>query len=141
MPRIPSSSNTISAISTRRPSEPPTLSHSKSSSFATPLPSRSSSGQFSNTPSRASPAMSRLGSASPAQVNSLGRTTQVAGSGSSTVAREGSPVPRRNSLGDLKIPSRISRAQDGLKKDLTRVKEFASHVERKPVSFNLLWII
>ncbi len=37
--------------------------------------------------------------------------------------------PRRNSLGDLKIPARISRAQDGLKKDLNRVREFAAHVE------------
>jgi hypothetical protein len=47
-------------------------------------------------------------------------------------AKEGSsPVPRRNSLGDLKIPSRISKAQDGLKRDLGRVKEFAGHVERE----------
>ena len=41
-----------------------------------------------------------------------------------------SSVLRRNSLGDLKIPSRISRAQDGLKRDLGRVREFAAHVER-----------
>lgn len=40
-------------------------------------------------------------------------------------------VPRRNSLGDLKIPARISQAQVGLKRDLTLVRDFASSVERE----------
>ena len=40
-------------------------------------------------------------------------------------------VPRRNSLGDLKIPARISQAQVGLRRDLGMVREFAVGVGRK----------
>jgi len=40
-------------------------------------------------------------------------------------------VPRRNSLGDLKIPTRISRAQVGLKRDLGMVWEFVAEVKGK----------
>ncbi|KAF7292110.1 hypothetical protein MIND_01237700 [Mycena indigotica] len=36
---------------------------------------------------------------------------------------------RRNSLGDLKIPARISQAQQGLRRDLGMVREFARSVE------------
>ncbi|CAL1703024.1 unnamed protein product [Somion occarium] len=39
-------------------------------------------------------------------------------------------VPRRNSLGDLKIPARISQAQVGLRRDLGMVREFATSVEQ-----------
>jgi hypothetical protein len=42
----------------------------------------------------------------------------------------GGGLPRRNSLGDLKIPARISQAQVGLRRDLGMVREFASSVER-----------
>ncbi|KAH7320517.1 hypothetical protein B0J17DRAFT_583063 [Rhizoctonia solani] len=38
---------------------------------------------------------------------------------------------RRNSLSDLKIPARISRAQSGLKSNLGMVREFASCIERE----------
>ncbi|TFK22484.1 hypothetical protein FA15DRAFT_622396 [Coprinopsis marcescibilis] len=38
-------------------------------------------------------------------------------------------VFRRNSLGDLKIPARISQAQSSLRRDLGMVREFAGHVE------------
>ena len=41
----------------------------------------------------------------------------------------GGGLPRRNSLGDLKIPARISQAQVGLRGDLGLVREFASSVE------------
>ncbi|EFI26550.1 hypothetical protein CC1G_15763 [Coprinopsis cinerea okayama7 len=41
----------------------------------------------------------------------------------------GAAVPRRNSLGDLKIPARISQAQSSLRRDLGMVREFAGHVE------------
>ena len=34
-------------------------------------------------------------------------------------------LPRQNSLGDLKIPARISQAQVGLRRDLGMVREFA----------------
>ncbi|TFK61550.1 hypothetical protein BDN72DRAFT_438768 [Pluteus cervinus] len=39
-------------------------------------------------------------------------------------------MPRRNSLGDLKIPARISQAQVGLRRDLGMVREFAANVEQ-----------
>lgn len=67
------------------------------------------------------------------QSASLGRataagssSTQDGGSGPNGVAH-----PRRNSLGDLKIPTRISQAQVGLRRDLDMVREFASNVERQ----------
>jgi hypothetical protein len=58
------------------------------------------------------------------QIASLGRSTSP--TTTATVA-----VPRRNSLGDLKIPSRISQAQVGLRRDLGMVREFAANVERE----------
>lgn len=73
------------------------------------------------SPTRAKP------SSSPQQSASLGRATQL--------PKEHEPnstlfVPRRNSLGDLKIPARISQAQVGLRRDLGLVREFATSVER-----------
>ncbi|OJA11883.1 hypothetical protein AZE42_10379, partial [Rhizopogon vesiculosus] len=65
------------------------------------------------------------GKASSPQSASLGRTTQVSIPPSSSAA-----VPRRNSLGDLKIPARISQAQIGLKRDLGMVREFATSVDK-----------
>ncbi|KIN99197.1 hypothetical protein M404DRAFT_155639 [Pisolithus tinctorius Marx 270] len=58
---------------------------------------------------------------SPPQSASLGRTSQAPTPNVS--------VPRRNSLGDLKIPARISQAQIGLKRDLGMVREFAASVD------------
>jgi serine/arginine repetitive matrix protein 2 len=61
---------------------------------------------------------------------------------SGVVASQSAPatnVLRRNSLGDLKIPTRISQAQISLRRDLGLVREFATHVERK--SCYLLQII
>jgi hypothetical protein len=56
---------------------------------------------------------------------------QTASLGRSTHAMAASAiVPRRNSLGDLKIPARISQAQVGLRRDLVMVREFAANVER-----------
>ena len=67
---------------------------------------------------------------------SLGRSTAVnvsdEGTGMSLASGSGSGgLPRRNSLGDLKIPARISQAQVGLRRDLGMVREFASSVERE----------
>lgn len=62
---------------------------------------------------------------SPQQSASLGRATQAPNPTPSN-----SSVPRRNSLGDLKIPARISQAQIGLKRDLGMVREFAASVDR-----------
>lgn len=58
------------------------------------------------------------------QAASLGRATQPPPVGMATGI-----VPRRNSLGDLKIPVRISQAQVGLKRDLGMVREFVAEVE------------
>lgn len=58
------------------------------------------------------------------QVASLGRATQPP-----PISLPMGIVPRRNSLGDLKIPARISQAQVGLKRDLGMVREFAAEVE------------
>ncbi|KAI6011829.1 hypothetical protein EDC04DRAFT_758818 [Pisolithus marmoratus] len=70
------------------------------------------------TTSRSSP----KAPSSPPQSASLGRTTQA--------PTPNPPVPRRNSLGDLKIPARISQAQFGLKRDLGMVREFAASVDK-----------
>jgi len=43
---------------------------------------------------------------------------------------ENESVPRRNSLGDLKIPARISEAQVALRWDLGMVREFTMNNER-----------
>ncbi|EJC99412.1 uncharacterized protein FOMMEDRAFT_142737 [Fomitiporia mediterranea MF3/22] len=109
----------LSSAPARRSGDLPALTHSKSSSFAT----SSSSGQ--NAPT------SRLSSTS--QIASLGRASPLPigpGTSPNGSANGSSNALRRNSLGDLKIPSRISRAQDGLKRDLGRVREFAGRVEQ-----------
>ncbi|KAF8837657.1 hypothetical protein BDN67DRAFT_983084 [Paxillus ammoniavirescens] len=59
------------------------------------------------------------------QSASLGRTTQAPNPPASNAS-----VLRRNSLGDLKIPARISQAQIGLKRDLGMVREFATSVDK-----------
>jgi hypothetical protein len=82
------------------------------------------------SPSKLSPGKSPLQSQ---QSVSLGRSTTVAGGDEATglsLASGGGGLPRRNSLGDLKIPARISQAQVGLWRDLGMVREFASNVER-----------
>ncbi|KAI0047085.1 hypothetical protein FA95DRAFT_1559429 [Auriscalpium vulgare] len=77
------------------------------------------------TPSTTTPRSSPKKSPGSPQSASLGRSTHPPPPALSSVA-----VPRRNSLGDLKIPARISQAQVGLKRDLTMVREFASGVEK-----------
>lgn len=67
------------------------------------------------------------------QAASLGRATQPPLTNVATGI-----VPRRNSLGDLKIPARISQAQVGLKRDLGMVREFAAEVESQ---FTLSFLI
>ena len=60
------------------------------------------------------------------QAASLGRATQPPKDKEADV-----PVIRRSSLGDLKIPARISQAQVGLRRDLGMVRDFATSVERE----------
>ncbi|EPQ52952.1 hypothetical protein GLOTRDRAFT_139933 [Gloeophyllum trabeum ATCC 11539] len=66
------------------------------------------------------------------QSASLGRTAQppMVASSSPGSANSGTIVPRRNSLGDLKIPARISQAQVGLRRDLELVRDFAASVDK-----------
>ncbi|KAJ8083987.1 hypothetical protein PM082_002754 [Marasmius tenuissimus] len=95
----------------------------------------------SNAPSTSSPSLvlSNKPPASP-QAASLGRSTVAPAIVGSAILRD-SNVPRRNSLGDLKIPARISQAQVGLRRDLGMVREFASNVEQLKelqVSYNSL---
>ena len=88
------------------------------------------------SPSKLSPGKSPSQSQ---QSVSLGRSTFAGGgdetTGLSLASGSGSGgvggLPRRNSLGDLKIPARISQAQVGLRRDLGMVREFASSVERE----------
>jgi hypothetical protein len=66
-------------------------------------------------------------SSSPQQSTSLGRTAHPPkDTGDADI------VLRRNSLGDLKIPARISQAQIGLRKNLGMVRDFAASVDREP---------
>ncbi|KAF9029104.1 hypothetical protein BDZ89DRAFT_1065627 [Hymenopellis radicata] len=71
------------------------------------------------------------GSTSPTRKTSAIHTSTTASLGRTTTATisNSSAVPRRNSLGDLKIPARISQAQVGLRRDLTLVREFAKSVD------------
>ncbi|KAF8627957.1 hypothetical protein AX15_004168 [Amanita polypyramis BW_CC] len=80
------------------------------------------------SPKRTPPAKSPTRGQTSPQSASLGRSTY------SPTRNNESPdekaAPRRNSLGDLKIPARISQAQVGLRRDLGMVREFAHNVEQ-----------
>lgn len=102
----------------------PALSSSRS---ATPLASRPS-GEMEIPSPLPSPTRVKLASAAPGQAASLGRATHPP---KELESPGGSAVLRRNSLGDLKIPARISQAQVGLRRDLGMVREFAASIERE----------
>ncbi|KLO15378.1 hypothetical protein SCHPADRAFT_264249 [Schizopora paradoxa] len=118
-------------------SSAPALVHSRSSNFITTISSNSVSGGPPSPTRKGKSAIMPIKTlnGSP-QAASLGRASQImtpskaAASGLGSAAMNMNAAMRRNSLGDLKIPSRISRAQDGLKRDLTRVREFAAHIEQ-----------
>lgn len=78
----------------------------------------------SSSSSSGSHAAKKTGGLASSTTASLGRNTI-------TAVKDSSPVPRRNSLGDLKIPARISQAQVGLRRDLGMVREFAKSVDGK----------
>jgi len=87
------------------------------------------------SPARKSPSPTKI-PASP-QSASLGRSTAAPGvsgggiGGGNGIGAGSTAMLRRNSLGDLKIPARITQAQVGLKRDLGMVREFAANVECK----------
>ncbi|KAH9927892.1 hypothetical protein B0H21DRAFT_894832 [Amylocystis lapponica] len=131
--RLPAGAPVLASIGSQlrpHPSLEPSRSHPTLSSRgrASPLPP-----PISVTPP-ASPCTSPLPSptrpklsTSPQQAASLGRATQPP---KDREAASSVAVPRRNSLGDLKIPPRISQAQVGLRRDLGMVREFAASVEQ-----------
>ncbi|KAL7278383.1 hypothetical protein ACG7TL_008363 [Trametes sanguinea] len=100
------------------PTLSPRTSSSHTSSQETPLPTIPSP---LPSPTRPKP------STSPVQTASLGRTALPP---KERDAQSNSAVLRRNSLGDLKIPARISQAQVSLRRDLNMVRDFASSVEQ-----------
>ena len=71
-------------------------------------------------------------------VNIAGCDEIVLASGGRSGVGGGGGVPRRNPLGDLKIPARMSQTQVGLRRDLGVVKELASNVEREFFLFILI---
>ncbi|EIW52243.1 uncharacterized protein TRAVEDRAFT_156016 [Trametes versicolor FP-101664 SS1] len=100
------------------PTLSPRSSLSQTSSHETSLPTIPSP---LPSPTRPKP------STSPVQTASLGRTALPPKERETPI---NSSVLRRNSLGDLKIPARISQAQVSLRRDLTMVRDFASSVEQ-----------
>ena len=105
------------------------------SSLAFFMPTLSLSGSLpllSLSPNKLSPGKSPLQSQKSV---SLGQSTTVNAGGETTrlTLANGSGgdggLQRRNSLGDLKIPARISQAQVRFRRDLGMVREFISNVE------------
>ncbi|KAJ3750420.1 hypothetical protein DFH05DRAFT_1467183 [Lentinula detonsa] len=127
------------------PPSPPRLGDPSPSLASASAAAYSAQSTFNKSPSLTNPKPTKA--VSPKAVSpltaSLGRSTGVPSSGmggknitSSTsmpATSTSTNVPRRNSLGDLKIPARISQAQVGLRRDLGMVKEFAGRVERELV--------
>ncbi|KAG9082728.1 hypothetical protein FRC06_004880, partial [Ceratobasidium sp. 370] len=121
-------------IELQPPSPPQTLSgrtgeeHQSLLQLTTPPKSLSNSLSGFTTPSSTpSKLTARLhhGNSPIGQSSSLSRAATQPGG-----PLEGSSMLRRNSLSDLKIPARISRAQSGLKSNLGMVREFAGSVEQ-----------
>ncbi|KAJ1303678.1 hypothetical protein OPQ81_008105 [Rhizoctonia solani] len=69
---------------------------------------------------------SRIGSSS----SPMGHSSSLSRAATQPGGPIDSSVLRRNSLSDLKIPARISRAQSGLKSNLGMVREFAASIEQ-----------
>ncbi|KAJ7473756.1 hypothetical protein B0H11DRAFT_1614368, partial [Mycena galericulata] len=119
----PTFSVASSAASPISLSSPISLASSSSPSL-TPY-SAASASPPSNSPSPKPPVSPQSASLGRAAANSPAVSAAVA----SPVGAAGSGTMRRNSLGDLKIPARISQAQVGLRRDLGMVREFARNVE------------
>ena len=119
-----SGSDPLSSLSLSPPSETrePVLHPSQS------FPLSISTGAGVASTSTSPTATTRVKTSSP-QSASLGRTTHPP----RDLEHLSDTLFRRNSLGDLKIPERISQAQMGLKRDLGFVKDFATRIDRKTV--------
>ncbi|KIK70974.1 hypothetical protein GYMLUDRAFT_33070 [Collybiopsis luxurians FD-317 M1] len=113
---------------------------SKSSSSSTVVPkvhgstgtvSKSQAGVIATASLGRSTIVPSIGGIGKAGHPSMQTSSSMPGGPSTTTTN----VPRRNSMGDLKlgelkIPARISQAQVGLRRDLGMVKEFAGRVEQ-----------
>ncbi|KAF9458291.1 hypothetical protein BDZ94DRAFT_1270935, partial [Collybia nuda] len=99
-------------------------------------PSSSSASSLTASPTSPTTPSRRAKTPGSPQAASLGRSTigpSVVASAVPAAISSGATsaaVLRRNSLGDLKIPDRISQAQVGLRRDLGMVREFAANVEQ-----------
>ncbi|KAG8766459.1 hypothetical protein FRC12_006874, partial [Ceratobasidium sp. 428] len=125
-------SDLLPPIELQPPSPPQTLSgktgeeHQSLLQLTTPPKSLSGFTTPSSTPSKLTARLNNGKNSPIGQSSSLSRASTQPGG-----ALEGSgSVLRRNSLSDLKIPARISRAQSGLKSNLGMVREFAGSVEQ-----------
>ena len=114
----------------RRANHPRTLS----ASHSVPVKSLVPSGSTPPLPTDLLSSRNGMAPSSPGQSVSLGRaTTQDHVAKIHPLIAPGVQQPashmRRNSLGDLKIPARISMAQTGLRNNLGMVREFANKVD------------
>ncbi|KAF8594620.1 hypothetical protein BDV93DRAFT_549169 [Ceratobasidium sp. AG-I] len=124
-------SDLLPPIELQPPSPPQSLSgatgveHQSLLLLATPPESGTGLITPSGTPSKLH-ARLHSGNSPIGQASSLGRAATQPGGPLDASAS----VLRRNSLSDLKIPARISRAQSGLKSNLGMVREFAGSIEQ-----------
>ncbi|EKM50838.1 uncharacterized protein PHACADRAFT_177570 [Phanerochaete carnosa HHB-10118-sp] len=126
-------------IELRPPSPSPSREMSKSTSEPVVRDSRLDTAlesALSSVPSSHSGTVKVFDSSSPPASSTLSKLSvspQSASLGRATQPPKGKevdiPIARRNSLGDLKIPTRISQAQVGLRRDLGMVRDFAYSVE------------
>ncbi|PWN45195.1 hypothetical protein IE81DRAFT_320367 [Ceraceosorus guamensis] len=83
----------------------------------------------------ARPSMTRNATVGALGQGSIAELSKREGTDSKVMPKAGSrrkkakQISRRNSLGDLRIPARISQAQKGIKANMTHVREFAKGIE------------
>ncbi|KAI0350733.1 hypothetical protein OH77DRAFT_1463107 [Trametes cingulata] len=126
-PSGPGTTPTRRSLNGSRPTLEPSRSHPTLSPRSSLSHAPSQEGPLPTIPSPLPSPTRPKPSTSPVQTASLGRTAQPP---KERETPSNSAVLRRNSLGDLKIPARISQAQVGLRRDLNMVRDFASSVEQ-----------
>ena len=135
---VPSSPLSGSALAPPRTPQPTSPSTSSSSLFFTPTgspyppasPNKLAVGGTGHSPGKQSASLGRATAGGVVGVDGSSGVGVSASDAAGGNAGASASVPRRNSLGDLKIPARISQAQVGLRRDLGMVREFAMNIER-----------
>ena len=142
---VPSSPLSVSALAPPKTPQPTSPATSSSSLFFTPTgspyppasPNKLGVVAAGHSPGKQSASLGRATASgvigADGSPGGKGAAAGVSGGGGAS----GGGVPRRNSLGDLKIPARISQAQVGLRRDLGMVREFATNIERSCLVFFL----